>query len=302
MAVHSSGGWSFDVNLKYITDKEEILVAFVDAFVAAGWVVLGRGDGTNLVTDGSEHNVAEWGAAVDTWTHLEDPDGGREITLEWNNTSGVRMYMTRHGIHMTGETAAAAPTAPAGDQAQFIGASGNYETSMINSASYNHHIAANSVPQGTGANTYAWYWIVRSPASGFKRAGCEPVDSPAGVADTEPYMAWANNTASVSSGWCAWYLAGLGGSFVVGGMAIDTFTNRDGDNPYVTGYDLPDIYCYDNTALLQQHKGRLVNMRGEGDNLHATGDDYDLTDSSRARALFDTIAVRWPHNVAPVIT
>lgn len=312
MATATSGGWNFDVNLIPSTDNEEILVAFVDVLVAAGWTVIARSDGTTVTSDGSENSASDWNNN-NAWTHLRDPTGtgGRDLTIERGLSSqSLRVYQSLRGDPMTGGTPTAPPT-PTGTQIQLVGTAGNFDTAFFNStiASSRYHMGAGQTAMGETGDVYPFYLLRRATpgATGSKTMGVLPVktvaDGVTGDADSEPWIALTAASFASFMLLTGWYKAGLTGeTAVVGGLTTSLDTNEYGLNPYTGAYDRPGVFVYDNTGGLLQRKGLVDEsvLTWKGDGAHATLDTYQLATEGSAMAVFDSCAIRWPHTVAPL--
>lgn len=308
MAIITSDNYRSEVNFVPVTDNEEVLVALVDVLVDAGWSVIARSDGSTVTSDGSENSAAQW-ANTDAWTHLRDPTGagGRDITIQRGSTSrALRMFIGLRGDAMSGGDATTAPT-PSGTNGQLIGTGGSYDTAWFPAtpSQTRWHMSAGENPEATSGDVYPFYLIGRVTPGGTasKCMVLAPLETPAdgvvGDADDEPWVAFvsANLTSSVQLS--GWFKANLTGEqFVVGGITLESQpTNMRGLNPYSGLYDQAQLMVHDATAGLLQRKGVIPAdfMRWEGDSAHASLETYNLATEGNAFALFDDIAIRWPH-------
>ena len=309
MAASTSGGWSFDPNLVPSVRSEEMLVSMTACLVHAGWTRLARSDGTTVTSDGSANTSTQW-ANSNAWEHLEDPDGGREVTLErGTNDRQVRGYLGKMGAALTGGTPTAPPTS-AGNVIQIIGTSGGFSGSFLHAGTFNarrHHFGAGQ--SAVAGDFYPFYWISRvtpGAASGYRcvMLGVDtPADGTVGDPDSEPWAGLCGIGTAMTSGqqWTGWYKAGLTGEqALVNGLEAAQNTFYRGLNPYTGGYDLSRVYIHDSTGGVTQRKGLALDMRWDGDLAHGTLDTYNLATEGDSWCIFGDMAVRWPHGVAPL--
>ena len=308
MAIVESDGYHTEPNFVPASINEEVLVALVDVLVAAGWTVIARSDGSTVTSDGSENTSGQW-ANASAWTHLRDPTGagGRDLSIQRGASHlQLRMYISLRGDPMTGGNATTPPT-PSGINAQLIGSGGSYDTSFFPStpANIRWHMSAGEAPEATSGDVYPFYIIGRATPGGAasKAMILAPVttsaDGVVGDADDEPWCAFVSSSLTSGVQVSAWFKANLvGEAFVVAGLAVESQpTNMRGLNPYSGLYDQAQIMVHDSTGGLLQRKGVIPAdfMRWEGDSAHASLESYNLATEGNSFALFDDMAIRWPH-------
>jgi hypothetical protein len=306
MPSYSSGDWEFTVN-EVQANADAHLEAFSALLLAAGWTLVQRSDGSSLLASG-RNSVAEWGNA-DTWEHWRDPSGasGRRLIFQRGASDRqLRMWITTHGIPIADNTPTVSLAPSFTTKAQIIGTGGAYDTSFWHNGTagnFRVHLGVRTTPAGTTGDVYEFWILSCATGTGNRQDSCyvfavdTPADGTYGDADAEPWV--SSQTWGVGSH-SAWYRAGLSGAtFVSVGLAFEISANLDGQNPYSLADDLPPVYSYDATGGVEQRKGVLESVRGQG--IRADFDTYNLSVAGAALLAYDNLATPWPDSVTPVI-
>lgn len=305
MPSYSDGDWRFNVNDIFATNSEKF-VSIANTYLAAGWTIVDRSDGTT-VSAGGQNSAANWNNS-NAWERYRQPDGQRDVTIQRGASDrSVRGYYGRAGILFAGGT----PTVPPTDATafQFIGTSGSFNTTFFASTASSEviNIACKAVADGLTGDVFP-QWLrgfpSRSPASDNGVVFLDAVTSPAGLVDVEPWVFQRSSNDSFSG----WYRAGMSGAVQLSAtmtrVSIGSIgTTWTGQNAYITEDDIAPLFAVNASAPLQR-KGQLNNYF-VNDTLRASGDTINLGIAGQAKvnwlASGSGILVPWPSSVVPVL-
>ena len=272
----------------------DVLVGFVDCFVAAGWTVVERSDGT-AVQVGGANTAAEWNI-TGAWTRIADPAGsgtGREVVIEKFAGANFDMWMGMITEQFSGGAVGTRPTTT--NEAQ-VGA----PNSAINGVTNRYRFIVATAPQGSTGDVYGFAFFRCSTTGGLSSCVVEPVMSPAdgtyGIPNPEPWVSF-NSTALNTGNWRAWYSAGLvGQAWVL--LSAETFTETSVSDPHAAAY-VANVPQWRGTGATAFHTGPAVNLIERPLTGHSYPDTYNL--STDARILIgSTLAHIWPNGRAVI--